>query len=175
MSPKEFAISLLVVVTPSALLEAQAPRGKAELTLKGVTMTIDYGRPSIRGRDMLSQAPKGFVWRLGADEATRLTVTDRAVFGNMVLREGSYTLFVERTAEDRWTLLVNSATGEWGTEHDRSKDFMGVPLKWEKGAKPTEVLTIDLTPENPNGATAILAIRWGENVLKQRFSLSPSK
>jgi Protein of unknown function (DUF2911) len=166
---------LCILLAQGALSAAEPSRAKAELTLNGVTMTIDYGRPSLRGRDMLSQAPKGFVWRLGADEATLLTLTDRAVFGTMVLQKGSYTLFVERTAEDRWTLLVNSETGQWGTEHDRAKDLMGVPLKWEKGAPATEVLTIDLTPEDPQGGTGILSIRWGEHVLKQRFSLSPSK
>jgi hypothetical protein len=165
----------LLLLAPTALPAAQASRGKAELTLKGVTMTIDYGRPSLRGRDMLSQAPRGFVWRLGADEATLLTLTDRAVFGNMMLKKGSYTLYVERTAEDRWTLLVNSETGQWGTEHDRAKDLIGVPLKWEKGAPQTEVLTLDLTPETPSGGTGILSIRWGEHVLKQRFSLSPTQ
>ncbi len=92
----------------------------------------------------------------------------------MVLQKGSYTLFVERTAEDRWTLLVNSETGQWGTEHDCAKDLIGVPLKWEKGGEPTEVLTIDLTAETPNGETGILSIRWGTNVLRQRFSLSKS-
>ncbi len=70
-----FRVSL-VFLAQGALAAAQSPRGKAELTLNGVTMTIDYGQPSLRGRDVLSEAPKGFVWRLGADEATLLTLTD---------------------------------------------------------------------------------------------------
>jgi len=175
MSPKKPGFALLVLVLSSALLFAQVPRGKAEITLNGTTMTIDYGRPSMRGRDMLAQAPKGHVWRLGADEATTLTVTGRAFFGNMVIQNGTYTLFAERTSEDAWTLLVNSQTGQWGTEHDRSKDLIGIPLKWEKQAESAEELTIEVQPEKPNGDTGILTIRWGKDVLRQRFTLPPSK
>ncbi|MGH9389787.1 MAG: DUF2911 domain-containing protein, partial [Vicinamibacteria bacterium] len=104
-----------------------------------------------------------------------LTVSDRLFFGNMVVQKGSYSLFAERTSEDGWTLLVNSQTGQWGTEHDRSKDLIGVPLKWEKQPESTEELTLELQPEKPNGETGILTIRWGKDVLRQRFSLSPSK
>lgn len=168
-------LCVLLVVFSSALPFAQVPRGKAELALNGTTMTIDYGRPSMRGRDMLAEAPKGYVWRLGGDQATTLTVTGRAFFGNMVIQKGTYTLFAERTSEDGWTLLVNSQTGQWGTEHDRAKDLIGIPLKWEKGAEPAEELTIELQPEKPNGETGILAIRWGKDALRQRFSLPPSK
>jgi hypothetical protein len=60
-------------------------------------------------------------------------------------------------------------------EHDRSKDLIGVPLKWEKQAESTEGLTIELQPEKPNGETGILTIRWGKDGLRQRFSLPPSK
>jgi len=169
----KFWLSLTLLVSSTGLLFAQVPRGKAEITLNQTTMTIDYGRPSLRGRDMLAEAPKGYVWRLGADQATTLTVNGRLIFGNMVVQKGTYTLFAERTSEDGWTLLVNSNTGQWGTEHDRSKDLMGVPLKWEKQAESTEELTIELQPEK--GDSGILAIRWGKDALRQRFTLPPSK
>jgi len=173
MSAVKSGLSLVLISFSSAFLFAQVPRGKAEIALNGTTVTIDYGRPSMRGRDMLAQAPKGYVWRLGADEATTLTVTGRLVFGNMVVQTGTYTLYADRTSEDGWTLLVNSETGQ--EEHDRSKDLIGVPLKWEKQAEPAEELSIELQPEKPNGETGILTIRWGKDVLRQRFSLAPPK
>lgn len=151
--------------------QAQSPRGAAELTLNGTTMTVEYGRPSLAGRDMLAQAPKGYVWRLGADRATTLSLTGPAVFGNMVVAKGEYSLFVERTSEERWSLVVNQQSGQWGTEIDRKKDLIGVPLKWEKQEAPTEQLTIELVPETEE--TGFLIIRWGRDVLRQRFRLAP--
>lgn len=164
---------LVALLATEGAAWAQSPRGKAEITLKGVTMTIDYGRPSLGGRDMLSQAPSGTVWRLGADAATTLTVTGSAVFGNMVVAKGEYSLFCERASEDRWSLVVNSQTGQWGTEHDRTRDLLGIPLKWEKQEASTERLEIELTKETAD--TGILAIRWGHDVLRQRFRLIPTE
>ncbi|MGH9322932.1 MAG: DUF2911 domain-containing protein [Vicinamibacteria bacterium] len=164
-----FTLWALVLAAP--FVHAQPSRGKAEITLNRTTMSIDYGRPSLKGRDMVGNTPRGLVWRLGADEATTLTVTGPAVFGNMVIAKGSYSLFAERISEENWSLLVNSQTGQWGTEHDPKKDLMGIPLKWEKQSETTEELEIELVPESPNGDIGILIIRWGNDVLKQRFRL----
>src|SRR5215471_14983852 len=38
-------------------------RGKAEVTINGKTVTIDYGRPELKGRDMLGKATPGTIWR----------------------------------------------------------------------------------------------------------------
>ena len=36
-------------------------------------ITLDYGRPSLKGRDMLAQLQEGTFWRMGRNEATVLT------------------------------------------------------------------------------------------------------
>lgn len=149
----------------------QVPRGTSEIALNGATLSIEYGRPSLQGREMLAQAPVGTVWRLGADEATTMSVSGSAVFGNMVAPNGEYSLFLERTADTEWTLLVNQQTGQWGTEHDPSRDLLGIPMKWEKVEEPVEELTIELIRETDE--TGILSIAWGNDVLKQRFRLVP--
>lgn len=159
-----------VLVAASAA--AQSSRGKAELTLNGNTMTIDYGRPRLNGRDMLGQATPGTVWRLGADAATRMDLSGTATFGPMVIRPGSYSLFMKRTGKDTWALLVNRQTGQWGTEYDPEQDIFAIPLKWEKQEGSTEQLTIELTKEKEE--TGILSVKWGGDVLRQRFRLVPA-
>ena len=100
-----------------------------------------------------------------------MSVSGSAVFGNMVAPKGEYSLFLERTSETQWSLIVNTQTGQWGTEHDRSKDILGIPLQWEKQDDPVEQLTIELTEEGDD--TGILSIAWGQDILRQRFRLSP--
>ena len=151
------------------LLLLQSPRATAELSLNGATISVEYGRPSLKGRDLLSLAPVGTVWRLGADQSTTLTIDGTATFGTIVVGAGEYSLFLERTAEDDWVLVVNTQTGQWGTEHDRRRDLLAVPLKWDVGEASTEQLTIELTKETDE--TGILAIRWGKHALRQRFRL----
>ena len=67
-----FSRSTLLIAAVAALsfsttAHAQSPRGTAEGTIAGKSVTIDYGRPSLRGRDMLGKAPAGTVWRTSLD------------------------------------------------------------------------------------------------------------
>ncbi|HET7872705.1 MAG TPA: DUF2911 domain-containing protein, partial [Terriglobales bacterium] len=75
------AAAVFVVLVMSAVSPAQqedkskrpSPPGTAEVTLKGKKITIDYGRPSARGRKVVGNLiPYGQVWRTGANEATTL-------------------------------------------------------------------------------------------------------
>jgi hypothetical protein len=156
------------VLAPSVVL-AQAARGTASISMHGTTMEVEYGRPALEGRDMLAKAKRGFVWRLGADQATSLKVTGPVVFGNMVIPKGEYSLFMQRVNEREWSLVVNRQTGQWGTEHNPRDDLFGIPLKWEKLEESVEILTIEMAPEADSEDTGILSIRWGQDLLRQRF------
>ena len=67
-----FAAAALAVAASSAPAHGNS-RGQAKVVLDGKAVTIDYGRPTLQGRDMLAQAAVGQAWRLGADTATTLT------------------------------------------------------------------------------------------------------
>ena len=67
-----------VLVAPAG---AQGERGKAELAAGSGVITVDYGRPSLKGRDMFSQLQEGAFWRMGRNEATVLTTPVDLAFG----------------------------------------------------------------------------------------------
>ncbi len=68
---------------------AQAERGKAELKAGSGAITVDYGRPSLKGRDMLSQLQEGAFWRMGMNQATVLTTPVDLSFGATKVAQGS--------------------------------------------------------------------------------------
>jgi hypothetical protein len=152
-----FAITLVALALSSAAL-AQNPRGKAETTIAGKKVEIEYGRPSLKGRDVLAQAPVGTVWRTGADKSTTFTAAADLSVGGKTIPTGSYSLFTERKAQNDWSLIFNKQTGQWGTEHDAAQDFAEVPLKWEQKESGPELFTIELTPSE-------IRILWGKHVL----------
>ena len=154
----------------AVMMAAQSPRGTAMIELNGGSAAIEYGRPTLDGRDVVELAPKGTIWRLGADQATSFAVEGVAVFGNLVVPEGTYSLFLSRVSDVDWALVVNRQTGQWGTEHNPREDIMSVPLKWEKLEDSVEQLTISFQPETDE--TAILTIRWGIHSLKQRLRIT---
>lgn len=152
-----FAVALGLAAAPAL---AQSPRGTAEGTVGGAMVTVDYGRPSLAGRDMLSRIEDGMVWRLGADQATTLTTSAALEIGGASLAAGSYSLFARKTA-DGWMLLVNSATGQWGTEHESAKDVAEVPLSVSSGDS-VEQFTISI---EEHGGSQMLHFAWGETTL----------
>lgn len=117
---------LIVAMSTSLLAQAdksQRPSPAAQAQCKftdGKTITVDYSSPRAKGRKIFGGlVPFGEVWRTGANDATSfVTTADLTVDGKNV-PAGSYTIFTVPTA-DKWTLIVNKKTGEWG-----------IPYKWE--------------------------------------------
>jgi hypothetical protein len=152
----------------AAGLFAQGSRGKAEATIGGKGFSIDYGRPELKGRDMLGQAPAGTVWRLGANKATTIEAGGDLVFGEITVPKGAYSLFAKRVDDKSWQLIFNSQTGQWGTQHDASLDVAAVPLRWEQQQASTEQFTIEISAGGDGGE---LEMMWGTHVLKAGFGV----
>ena len=159
-------LTMAIIVALASTSLAQVPRGKAEGTAGGVKLAIDYGRPSLGGRDMLAKAPVGTVWRLGADKATVLETTGDLVFDELDVPKGSYSLFAERVDEKNWQLIINEQSGQWGTARDAAMDLGTAPLAWETVGESTEEFTIEIASAGDGGEIHFV---WGKNVLKTNF------
>ncbi|HTR96914.1 MAG TPA: DUF2911 domain-containing protein, partial [Candidatus Acidoferrales bacterium] len=103
-------------------------RDTLKVNAGGAALWIDYGRPAKRGREIFGNVvPYGVVWRTGANAATQFK-TDRALqFGTTTVPAGFYTLWTI-PSPGGWKLVVNSETGEWGTEHKPEKDLYTIPM-----------------------------------------------
>ena len=134
-----------------------SPHVRTEWAIDGATLTIEYGRPSLKGRPESELMPAGRVWRTGADEATTLK-TDRPLqFGTLSVPAGTYTLWTV-PGDSGWQLVINRQTGQWGTAYQEKEDLGRVPMTVHNVAKPVEQLTISID-DTPAGAT--LRIEWG--------------
>jgi hypothetical protein len=111
---------------------AASPAEKATGTVGGHTVTIDYSAPSVKGREgkifnqggLIQTSHKQYpIWRAGANAATTLTTDGSIKIGDISVPAGKYTLFVDISDPDNWTLIVNKKTGEWGLAYDSSQDL----------------------------------------------------
>ena len=62
-----------------------SPHETVEYTIDGAKITINYGKPFLKGRSLETLAPAGQVWRLGADEATIITSDKPLMIGSLML------------------------------------------------------------------------------------------
>ena len=147
------AMAVLVLTTLATLpAVAQETRGKAEATIKGRKISIDYGRPSLQGRDMIGMAKPGMTWRLGMDDATEIQTAATLVVGGKELKPGKYSLWARKTGATEWTLAFHPQTGVWGDPPLETGYVAQVPLKLEKVANSAEQLTINLAANKTGDA-----------------------
>ncbi len=164
---KALALTFCILLAVSCFAQGMGgPRGKAELKAGAGSITIDYGRPALKGRDMLSQLEVGKFWRMGNNQATVLNTPVDLTFGSVKVPKGAYSLWLKLAAPDKFELVFNSQTGQWGTMHDPSKDVYQVPMKKEALSSPVEVFTLDLKGAPKGG---IVSLGWGTTQLSAEF------
>lgn len=155
------------------MAEQPAPaddRGTATATFGSATVSINYGRPKLEGRDMLAQATDGMVWRMGKNEATEIKTDADLKFGDTEIPKGTYTLWMKKVSSDQWHLVFNKKTGIWGTEHSAADDFAEVPMTMSTNAESVEAFTIELAASNETSGT--LKATWGTSILTADFTAS---
>lgn len=143
--------------------QASAPAGQpstrdtVQAAFGAAHLWIDYGRPSLRGRDVWANGVLGdTLWRTGANAATQFRTDVDLLIGGKTIPAGTYTLWTATTGG--YQLVVNKQTGQWGTVYDRKQDLVRVPLQESSVATPAERFTIDVEPQ---GSGALLAFTWG--------------
>ena len=109
----------------------------------GKTIKTDYSSPRMKGRKIYGDlVPFGEVWRTGANDATTFVTSADVVVGGKNIPAGSYTIFTVPTA-DKWTLIINKKTGEWGIPYKYESDELArVDMKVSKLLSPVEDFTI---------------------------------
>ncbi len=169
MNPKKalaLTVCVLFAVSCFAQMPKGNPRGKAELKAGAGSITIDYGRPELKGRDMLSQLPVGQFWRMGNNMSTTFSTPVDLAFGSTKVPKGNYSLWLKRTDAEAFELVFNSQTGQWGTQHDASKDAFQVPMKKEASPNSVETFALDLKGAPKGG---IIVLSWGTTQLSTEF------
>lgn len=123
------------------------------------TLTIDYGRPLMRGRTLLGDViPYDRVWRTGANAATQFTTTTPIKLGGVQVPAGTYTLFtVPHTSGV--DLIVNKQSGEWGTEYNGSLNLGTIRMASKVATNAVEEFTISVIPGDPRHGKLVL--EWG--------------
>ena len=68
-------------------------RGTAEIAIDGTQISVNYGRPELKDRDMLARLEDGQVWRLGMNEAASFETSADLTFGDSVIQAGKYSIW----------------------------------------------------------------------------------
>ena len=146
---KTTLLSLIFTLVSLVFVSAQEKPVSPHVAATGKNITVKYGQPSMKGRELFGDAGSkslekyGKVWRIGADSATTITFKKDGTFGGKPVKAGTYNLFAIPTAKD-WTVILNSELGQWGAyQYDKikGKDVLKVTVPNKVSAKAEEKLT----------------------------------
>jgi hypothetical protein len=179
-------LAVLAALAATALASpalAQAPRGSAVTTLGTNKITIDYGRPALKGRDLnvlMKDLPADRIWRAGENEVTTFTTGAPVSIGGKTVPAGKYSLYVQADEKRAWALILNSDPGVplgkiWDKAPDNmknepwphldgytkaigDKEVVRAKMKAAKGGPPADLFTISFAPK---GKGADLTLAWG--------------
>jgi len=169
MKFKKALLSLVCVALAVSCFAQMPSRGKAELSAGTGSITVDYGRPELKGRDMLSQLQVGQFWRMGMNQASVLSTPVDLTFGSTKIPKGAYSIWLKLAAPDKFELVFNSQTGQWGMQHDVAKDVFQVPMKKEALPSSVEIFTIELKSAPKGG---VFTLHWGTTALLADFQFA---
>lgn len=175
----------MAVLAAAASAHAQpAPRETVTALLNGKKVTVEYGRPALKGRavkDLLAQLPANRVWRAGVDQATTFTTESDVVVGGKPVPAGKYTLYLHAPTSGGYELLVNRDLGVplktifpaappaiadalWPHIEDyptiQASEVARVPLRSVAPPEPMDRFLIGLAPA-VHGASSI-TLTWGD-------------
>ena len=158
---KRIATLACIILSLAAFAAAQKPSPAASASCDlgaGKTIKTDYSSPRMKGRKIYGDlVPFGQVWRTGANEATTFVTSSDVVVGGKTVPAGSYTIFTVPAA-DKWTLIVNKKTGEWGIPYKYESDELArVDMNVSKLPSPLENFTINYAK---SGSGCTMQIDW---------------
>ncbi|MEJ0032057.1 MAG: DUF2911 domain-containing protein [Bacteroidota bacterium] len=119
MQRKLFLLLLLIAFSSHTFAQEAVPSRPSPLAIaackyKDSYLKITYSQPHKRGREIFGTlVPYGQVWRLGANEATELTITREVFINGQFLPAGTYSLFAIPDKE-KWTIIVSKDVGTLG-------------------------------------------------------------
>lgn len=176
ISPARFTLScafaltsLLTVARPAAAqMYPFSQRGTVGQTLAFTDISIEYGRPTARGRELFGAlVPWDSIWHPGADEATTITIAHDVEVNGSRLPAGSYTMWLLPRSAGSWTFIFSRATGISHTPYPGvESDALRLELTPDSGDH-VEALTYSFPMIQREEAT--LRLQWGTRGVNLRI------
>lgn len=175
-TPALLAALLLALLAPALHaqnLPQKSPKSTSTQVVGLTDVTIEYSRPSLRGRKVFgSVVPFGELWRTGANATTSIAFSDDVKLGGQRLSAGKYALFTI-PGQDEWTVILNKRWNASGTDgYDKTLDVLTLKVPVRKGPA-TETFTISLTDLTEKG-TANLKLNWDDVEIALTLEADPS-
>ncbi len=164
-----FAVLCFVALTVSAQAQiktpAPSPSAKIEQTIGLTDVTVEYSRPSAKGRTIFGAdalVPNGQIWRTGANSVTKVTFSGDVMVEGKELSAGKYGVLTLPDAESWAVHFYTYEKSSWSS-YKEATPALAVSVSPKKSMDFTESFTISFDDLKSDAAT--LSIKWANTVV----------
>ncbi|WP_336128693.1 DUF2911 domain-containing protein [Mesoflavibacter sp. CH_XMU1422-2] len=174
-------ITLLMVFAVTFTVNAQietpqpSPSQKMEQKVGLTDVTVEYSRPSMRGRTVFGNlVPYGKLWRTGANQNTMVTFSTDVMIGGKTVKAGSYAIFTTPN-KDNWEVVFYSDTNNWGTPQNWDESKVAATVTAEVYDIPMDIETFTISFDDLTNDSAVLGIMWEKTYVAVKFEVPTDK
>jgi hypothetical protein len=154
-------------------LPQASPAASVKQTIGLTNVTIEYHRPSVKGRVIFGKLEKfDEVWRTGANEATAITFSDDVMINGQKLTAGKYALMTI-PGKIEWTIIFNKKAEQWGAyEYKKEDDVLRIKVK---PAIVANVESMIFTFSNITANSVMLNLEWEKTKISVKIQVEVDK
>ncbi|MDF4204831.1 DUF2911 domain-containing protein [Maribacter sp. SA7] len=146
-----------------------SPFAKIEQEIGLSKITIEYSRPSAKGRTLFGNqpngepglVPNGRIWRVGANESTKITFSTNVLVNGKKLEKGTYALYAF-PEEEEWQIVFHNNITHWGdgrAKYNAKEDALRIGVVPTHKQDFQETFLISFDDIGHNGAS--IHLNWG--------------
>ena len=158
----------------NAQIETPAPSPFQKMEQKvGLTdVTLEYSRPSVKGRKIYGGlVPYNKLWRTGANANTKITFGDDVTIGGSSVKAGTYAIFTKPSASS-WEVIFYSDASNWGTPGEWDDKKVAATVTATTYPMPMSVETFTMTFDDLKNDSASIGIIWESVYVAVPFSVN---
>ena len=164
------AITMSYAVNAQINTPAPSPFSKIEQKVGLTDVTLEYSRPSMRGRTIFGDlVPFGKVWRTGANANTKITFSDDVMIGDKTLKAGSYAIFTIPQA-DKWEVVFYTETGG-GAPNELDMDKVAASVMAEVMPLSMDIQSFTMSFDDVTSSSAVIGILWEKSYVGVKFNV----
>jgi len=157
-----FVCAAVLSFAAEAQLQTPAPSPFQKIEQKvGLTdVTLEYSRPSMKGRKIfggLVQYDK--LWRTGANACTKITFSNAVQIGGKNVEAGTYAVYTKPGAQN-WEVYIYSDASNWGTPGEWDQNKVVASTKARVAPIPMEVETFTMSFDDLTNNSVNLGMMW---------------
>jgi hypothetical protein len=150
---------------------APSPFSKIEQKVGLTDVTLEYSRPSMKGRTIFGDlVPYGKMWRLGANANTKITFSDDVTVGDKTLKAGSYAIFAIPN-QSNWEVIFYTDSNNGGLPQNWDESKVAAKVTPVANALPFDIETFTMSFDNLTSSSAVLGMFWANVYVGVEFQV----